>query len=122
VKSGKWDRKTFVGVELYNKNPGHPLMGRIGTEIAPPAIAFGMRVLAYDPYLSRAAPLAPGGTRRDARPDSSRRPIHYLHMPAHGGTKVYARRRAIGEGEKRVCVSVNCARGGLIDEAALSRP
>src|ERR1700726_4578035 len=52
VKSGKWDRKSFVGVELYNKTLAILGMGRIGTEIARRAIAFGMRVLAYDPYLS----------------------------------------------------------------------
>src|SRR5205823_13356765 len=47
VKSGKWDRKTFLGVELYNKTLAILGMGRIGTEIARRAIAFGMRVLAY---------------------------------------------------------------------------
>src|SRR5258708_1831387 len=52
VKAGKWDRKTFVGVELYNKTLAILGMGRIGTEIARRAIAFCMRVLAYDPYLS----------------------------------------------------------------------
>src|ERR1035438_5562683 len=52
VKSGKWDRKTFLGVELYNKTLAILGMGRIGTEIARRAIAFGMRVIAYDPYLS----------------------------------------------------------------------
>src|ERR1700751_2336746 len=52
VKGGKWDRKTFVGVELYNKTLAILGMGRIGTEIARRAIAFGMRGLAYDPYLS----------------------------------------------------------------------
>ncbi len=52
VKAGKWDRKSYQGVELYNKTLGILGMGRIGTEIARRAIAFGMRVLAYDPYLS----------------------------------------------------------------------
>jgi len=52
VKAGKWDRKSFVGVELYSKTLAILGMGRIGTEIARRAIAFGMRVLAYDPYLS----------------------------------------------------------------------
>ncbi|MGC2578355.1 MAG: hydroxyacid dehydrogenase, partial [Terrimicrobiaceae bacterium] len=52
VKAGKWDRKKYEGVELYNKTLGILGMGRIGTEIARRAIAFGMRVLAYDPYLS----------------------------------------------------------------------
>src|SRR5580658_4898631 len=52
MKAGKWDRKTFEGVELYNKTLAILGMGRIGTEIARRAIAFGMRVVAYDPYLS----------------------------------------------------------------------
>src|SRR5260221_1895137 len=52
VKAGKWDRKSFEGVELYNKTLGIVGMGRIGSEVARRAIAFGMRVLAYDPLLS----------------------------------------------------------------------
>ena len=52
MKAGKWDRKKFEGVELYNKTLGILGMGRIGTELARRAMAFGMRVVAYDPYLS----------------------------------------------------------------------
>src|SRR5437660_3200003 len=52
MKAGEWNRKAFSGVELYNKTLGILGMGRIGTEVARRAIAFGMRVLAYDPYLS----------------------------------------------------------------------
>src|SRR5580698_1775447 len=52
MKAGKWDRKSFEGVELYNKTLGVIGMGRIGTEVARRAIAFGMRVLTYDPFLS----------------------------------------------------------------------
>src|SRR6266567_7755884 len=50
--SGKWDRKLFQGVELAGKTLGVLGMGRIGTEVAKRAIAFGMRVIAYDPYLT----------------------------------------------------------------------
>ena len=52
MKAGEWNRKAFSGVELYNKTLGVLGMGRIGTEVARRAIAFGMRVLAYDPYLT----------------------------------------------------------------------
>ena len=52
LKAGKWDRKSFEGVEVYGKTLAILGMGRIGTEFARRAIAFGMRVLAYDPYLS----------------------------------------------------------------------
>jgi D-3-phosphoglycerate dehydrogenase len=52
VRSKKWDKKNFEGVELYNKTLGIIGMGRIGSELSRRAIAFGMGVIAYDPYLS----------------------------------------------------------------------
>src|SRR5207249_1555813 len=52
IKGGTWDRKSLEGVELYNKTLGIIGMGRIGSELSRRAIAFGMRVLAFDPYLS----------------------------------------------------------------------
>ena len=52
VRSKNWDKKNFEGVELYNKTLGIIGMGRIGSELSRRAIAFGMRVVAYDPYLS----------------------------------------------------------------------
>ena len=53
VRGGSWQRKDFEGVELYNKTLGVIGMGRIGSELSRRAIAFGMRVIAYDPYLVR---------------------------------------------------------------------
>ena len=55
VRSKHWDKKNFEGVELYNKTLGVIGMGRIGSELSRRAIAFGMRVIAYDPYLSALA-------------------------------------------------------------------
>src|SRR3989441_9857304 len=52
MKAGEWNRKAFQGTELYNKTLGILGMGRIGSEVAKRAQAFGMRMLAYDPYLS----------------------------------------------------------------------
>src|SRR5512137_644440 len=54
MKAGEWNRKAFQGTELFNKTLGILGMGRIGGEVAKRAVAFGMRVLAYDPYLSSA--------------------------------------------------------------------
>ena len=71
MKAGEWNRKAFQGAELYSKTLGMLGMGRIGSEVARRAIAFGMRVLAYDPYLalSRAKALQVElvETRRDLR-------------------------------------------------------
>src|ERR1700736_6448906 len=52
MRGQSWERKNFEGVELYNKTLGVIGMGRIGSELAPRAVAFGMRVVAYDPYVS----------------------------------------------------------------------
>src|ERR1700686_5018656 len=54
MRGKSWDRKNFEGIELYNKTLGVIGMGRIGSELSRRAIAFGMRVIAYDPYLSAA--------------------------------------------------------------------
>jgi D-3-phosphoglycerate dehydrogenase len=54
LRAKKWSRKDFEGVELYNKILGVIGMGRIGSELSRRAIAFGMRVVAFDPYLSAA--------------------------------------------------------------------
>lgn len=120
VKSGKWDRKTFEGVELYNKTLGILGMGRIGTEIARRAIAFGMRVLAYDPYLS---PAKARSLQVELVEDLDEvvKAVDFLtmHMPLTAETRhmLDARRLALMKPSARI---VNCARGGLVDEAALA--
>src|SRR6185295_12791169 len=60
MAEGKWDRKQFQGVELAEKTLGVLGMGRIGTEVAKRALAFGMKVVAYDPFLSEARAKALG--------------------------------------------------------------
>ena len=52
TKKGEWERKKFMGVELYGKTLGIVGLGRIGTEVAKRALSFDMKVIAYDPYLS----------------------------------------------------------------------
>jgi D-3-phosphoglycerate dehydrogenase / 2-oxoglutarate reductase len=119
MRAGKWDRKSFEGVELYDKTLAILGMGRIGTEFARRAMAFGMRVLAYDPYLSatraRALQVELVENLDDILP---RADFITLHMPLTDETKhmLDARRLALCKKGVRI---VNCARGGLIDEAAL---
>ena len=119
VKAGKWDRKKYEGVELYNKTLGILGMGRIGTELARRAIAFGMRVVAYDPYLStsRARSLQVELVE-DLDELVPLADFITMHMPLTDETRhmLDARRLALCKKGLRI---VNCARGGLIDEAAL---
>ena len=53
LRNGEWDRKTFMGVELRNKTLGVIGLGKIGSQVAKRAKAFDMKVVAYDPYISR---------------------------------------------------------------------
>ena len=119
IKAGKWDRKSFEGVELYAKSLAILGMGRIGTEVARRAMAFGMRVFAYDPYLSvsraRALQVELIENLDDILPLAD---FITMHMPMTDETRhmLDARRLALCKKGVRI---VNCARGGLIDEAAL---
>ena len=119
VKGGKWDRKSFTGVELYNKTLAILGMGRIGTEIARRAIAFGMRVLAYDPYLSpsraRSLQVELVENLDEIIPQAD---FITMHMPLTAETKHMLNRERLAKTRKGVRI-INCARGGLIDEAAL---
>ena len=119
VKAGKWDRKSFEGVELHGKTIGIFGMGRIGTEIARRVIAFGMRAIAYDPYLS------PSRARslqvelfEDLDQVLAQSDFVTMHMPLTAGTKHLINAERITK-MKRGARIVNCARGGLIDEQAL---
>ena len=118
MKTGEWNRKAFQGVELYNKTLGILGMGRIGSEVARRAIAFGMRVLAYDPYLalSRAKALQVEMVELDEL--YGRSDFITTHMPMTEETKGMINAAAFAKMKKGVRV-LNCARGGIINEADL---
>ncbi len=118
MKAGNWDRKTLSGIELFRKTLGVVGLGRIGSEVAKRAQAFGMRVLAYDPYLSasRAKAMQVEGVTLDELLKQS--DYITVHMPLTDETLNMIDAAAIAKCKKGVRL-FNCARGGIINEAAL---
>lgn len=114
---GEWDRK-FLGVELRNKTLGVLGMGRIGSEVAKRAKAFGMDILGYDPFLTedRAEKL---GVKL-ATVDEIIRNADFItvHTPLTPETKHMIARPQFEVMKKGMRI-INCARGGIIDELAL---
>ncbi|HEY2712339.1 MAG TPA: phosphoglycerate dehydrogenase [Chthoniobacterales bacterium] len=119
LQAGKWDRKQFEGSELYNKTLGIIGMGRIGSELSRRAIAFGMRVLAYDPYLSssRARSLQVE-LIEDLDELLPMADFLTLHTPLTPETHHLLNAARLTKTKRGVRI-INCARGGLIDESAL---
>ena len=114
--AGKWDRKQFQGVELSGKTLGVLGMGRIGTEVAKRAIAFGMRVVGYDPFLTEAR--AKGlGIELATELDMVYREADFItvHMPVTEQTKGMLNTAAFSKMKPGVRI-VNCARGEIIVE------
>ncbi len=118
MRAGQWDRKSFSGLELFRKTLGIVGLGRIGSEVAKRAQAFGMRVLAYDPYLapSRAKAMQVEGATLDEV--LSQADYITVHMPLTDDTRYMINEAAFGKMKKGVRI-FNCARGGIIEEAAL---
>ncbi|WP_274364475.1 phosphoglycerate dehydrogenase [Paenibacillus thermotolerans] len=115
---GVWDRKSFLGVELRNKVLGVLGMGRIGSEVAKRAKAFGMDVIGYDPFLTeeRAEKL---GVKLGSVEDIIRKAdFMTVHTPLTNETKHMISRPQF-EVMKQGMRIINCARGGIIDEMAL---
>lgn len=119
MKGGAWDKKAFQGSELYKKTLGILGLGRIGSEVAKRALAFGMRVLAYDPYLTAARAEQLQVEKVDLDTVMSEADFITVHMPKTPDTTNLINAESIGKMKKGVRI-INCARGGLIDEAALA--
>jgi D-3-phosphoglycerate dehydrogenase len=121
VRAGNWDRKNFEGVELYNKTLGIIGMGRIGSELSRRAIAFGMRVVAYDPYLSAARARSLQVELVDELDDLlASADFISLHTPLTNETRHLLDLARLKKTKRGVHI-INCARGGLIDEDALAK-
>jgi D-3-phosphoglycerate dehydrogenase len=121
VRSKNWDKKNFQGVELYNKTLGVIGMGRIGSELSRRAIAFGMRVVAYDPYLSVTRARSLQVELVDDLDDLLlSADFISLHTPLTAETRHILDAPRLRKTKRGVRI-INCARGGLIDEAALAQ-
>lgn len=120
MKAGHWDRKSFSGTELYGKTLGLVGAGRIGGEVAKRARAFGMQVVAYDPFLIAERASALGIERADLDEVLRRADVVSLHVPLTDATA-----GLLGDRElalmKPTAVIVNAARGGVVREDSLVR-
>ena len=119
MAKGEWDRKSFKGTELFGKTLGVLGMGRIGSEVAKRAIAFGMKVVAYDPYLTldRAKELGVELVDDLARIYAASDFIT-VHMPMTDETRGMINAAAFAKMKDGVRL-LNCARGGIIHETDL---
>jgi D-3-phosphoglycerate dehydrogenase / 2-oxoglutarate reductase len=116
LKKGKWDRKKFMGVELYNKTLGVIGLGRIGSNVAIRAKSFGMRLIAYDPYIKKSKADSLGVILYDKLEDLLREvDVITFHTPLTSKTRNMITAKEITLMKDNV-IFVNCARGGIVNE------
>jgi len=118
MRAGEWDRKSFNGIELYGKTLGLIGAGRIGGEVARRARAFGMRVIAYDPYINEERARALDLELLPLDEVLGRADIVSLHVPLTETTAGLIGKRELALLRPGAFL-VNAARGGVVDEQAL---
>ena len=119
MKRGEWEKKKFMGTELRGKLLGVIGFGRIGREVAARARAFGMEIVAYDPFIAARAAEAAGTALVELDDLLARADFISLHMPSLPETHHVMNAERLARCKKGVRI-VNTARGELIDEAALA--
>ena len=118
LRSGKWDRKSFKGTELYGKVIGIIGLGKVGREVASRSKAFGMKVIGYDPVLSKEIADKMGIELADLDTIFVQSDLITVHVPMTDETKHLINAETLSKCKDGVRV-INCARGGIIDETAL---
>jgi len=113
--AGEWNRKAFKGVELYGKTLGVMGMGRIGGEVARRAVAFGMRVLAYDPYITPSRAKILQVELADLGDIYGISDFITVHMPLTEETRGMLNKETFTKMKSSVRL-INCARGGIVSE------
>jgi D-3-phosphoglycerate dehydrogenase len=118
TQAGKWEKNRFMGVELFAKTLGLIGAGNIGSIVADRAQGLKMKVIAYDPFLSPERAVEMGVEKVELDDLLARADFITLHTPLTEKTRNILSREALAKAKKGVMI-VNCARGGLVDEAAL---
>nr|WP_166174957.1 phosphoglycerate dehydrogenase [Altererythrobacter segetis] len=118
TQEGKWPKNAFMGVEVTGKTLGLIGAGNIGSIVASRALGLRMKVIAYDPFLTEERAVEIGVEKVDLETLVTRADFITLHTPLTDETRNILSRERLEKTKKGVRI-VNCARGGLIDEAAL---
>jgi D-3-phosphoglycerate dehydrogenase / 2-oxoglutarate reductase len=119
TRAGKWEKNKFMGVEIFGKTLGVIGCGNIGSIVADRGIGLKMHVIAYDPFLSPERALEIGVEKVDLDELFRRADFLTLHTPLTEKTRNIIDAASLKKMRKGVRI-VNCARGGLVDEAALA--
>ncbi len=119
TQAGKWEKNRFMGVELEAKTLGVIGAGNIGSIVVRKAIGLGMKVIAYDPFLTAERAKAMGIEKVELEVLLARADFITLHTPLTEKTRNILSREALAKTKKGVRI-INCARGGLVDEQALA--
>jgi D-3-phosphoglycerate dehydrogenase len=118
MKAGLWEKKKLMGTELHGKTLGLVGCGRIGAEVASRAVAFGMNVLAYDPYLPKEVQEKIQCTFIELDPLLKESDFISIHSLLSDETRGMIGKEQFEMMKDTVCI-INCARGPIIDESAL---
>ncbi len=118
TQAGKWEKNRFMGVEVTGKTLGLIGAGNIGSIVAARALGLKMKVVAFDPFLTPERAMEMGVEKADLDTLLARADFITLHTPLTDQTRGIISREALNRTKPGVRI-INCARGGLIDEAAL---
>ena len=119
TRAGKWEKNRFLGVEIFGKTLGIVGCGNVGSIVADRALGLKMKVVAYDPYLSDERALKLGIEKVELDELWRRADVITLHAPLTDKTRNIVNAETLAQTKTGVRL-INCARGELIDEAALA--
>ncbi len=118
TQNGEWPKKDYVGTELFSKTLGLIGAGNIGSLVAERALGLKMKVVAFDPFLTEERAVELGVEKVELEELLARADAITLHTPLTDQTRNILSRENLEKTKKGIII-VNCARGGLVDEAAL---